>query len=100
VPLLLTTPEVTQTNTVRIESFYINRINDPSGPALIVNISRGNTVEGVYTPTKWESLSLGGDVVTTAIAQAPQGASLYAAVKTALYALMQQEGLVGGGSLG
>jgi len=105
-PLALTTPaQINIVDTVvRIESFEVRDINNLEGPTVAVCYSVGTTVvegeETVYVPrARLHTTLLQEDVVGPMTAELVAGSNIYAALKTALYTLLQQKGVVGTGSI-
>ncbi len=102
-PFTYTTPDTASSSydTAQIESFAVSKINDAAGPVLAVSYTRGNTVEGVYTPVTRESALLQVAATKTKMAEAPNPSAvdIYAVIKTALYELLVSEGHLSAGSV-
>lgn len=101
--LILTVPEVPPPlDTVRIEGFSVEQINDPAnGPSVNVRITRGTTTGAVYTITE-ETIIKQLDVaavIARMTAPIPAGSTLYAEIKAALYDLLVAGGHIGAGTV-
>lgn len=101
-PHTLTVPDARPAiTTQRIESFSVSQINDPNnGPVVTVELSRGVTVGGAYVPLEYAIIiKLDIAAVVARMAAAPAGATLYDAIKSALYDLLVAGGHIGAGTV-
>ena len=99
-PFAFSAEQTRPTDTVaRIEGFSVRDANETSGPRLEILYSVGRVVDGVYAPRETRSVVATVAATRTAMAAAPVGASLYAALKTALYDLLAASGELPAGSV-
>lgn len=99
-PIMLEIPEQVTYSVVRIDSFSVYDIQSTEGPQIMVQLSRGDMIDGRYVEKECRPVALSKAAVLLKMEEkVAKGTSLYTAIKEALYTCLQIDDKVGSGKI-